>query len=108
MAGVDVVFKRLRQNLNGEVNEIFWFFQSEPANVKKKKTLFINSTTVAFYIPYFRYSSSSYSFVTMSSTLVKELGLEESKRWPVMAFHLFMAMFKILSESSTIDKPSRR
>ena len=37
MAGVDVVFKRLRQNLNGEVNEIFWFFQSEPANVKKKK-----------------------------------------------------------------------
>ena len=35
------MFKCLRQNLNGEVNEIFWFFQSEPANVKKRHSLSI-------------------------------------------------------------------
>ena len=41
MAAVDVVFESLRQDLNGEVNEIFWFFQSEPANVKKRHSLSI-------------------------------------------------------------------
>ena len=109
LAAVDVVFESLRQNLDGEVNEIFGFFQPEPANVKEKDTLYqFDNYCILCKFSYFSYSSSSYSFAATSSTLVNELGLEESKRWPVMAFHLFIAMFKISSESSTIDKPSRR